>query len=115
LKPKTGLTPNECRDMPQENHHQQSSTESFQQSSRQSFGKNAVGIHRRAVLSAGAAAAVLAGSRTSFAQNQPPDASAPTSQAAMPDAVKVDRLEGSILLIGIDRQESNLPWPLMAA
>jgi enoyl-CoA hydratase/carnithine racemase len=91
--------------MSQENHHQQSSTESFQRSSRQR--EDAVGIHRRAVLAAGAAAAVLAGSRSSFAQNQRPDASAPTRGAAMPDMIKVDRLNGSILMIGIGRQESN--------
>ena len=63
-------------------------------------------VHRRAFLAAGAAATVLAGSRTSFAQNQPPVASPPTSRGAMPNNVKVDRLNGSILLIGI-RQESN--------
>ena len=63
-------------------------------------------VHRRAFLAAGAAATVLAGSRTSFAQNQPPVASASTSRGAMPNNVKVDRLDGSILLIGI-RQESN--------
>jgi enoyl-CoA hydratase/carnithine racemase len=63
-------------------------------------------IDRRAFVAAGAAATMLAGSRTSFAQNQPPDASAPTSRGAIPSNVKVDRLDGSILLIGI-RQESN--------
>jgi enoyl-CoA hydratase len=64
-------------------------------------------VDRRAFLAAGAAATVLAGSRASFAQNQPPDASAPTSRTAIPNTVKVDRLDGSILLIGIGRQESN--------
>ena len=63
-------------------------------------------VHRRAFLAVGAAATVLAGGRTSFAQNQPPVASAPTSRGAMPNNVKVDRLDGSILLIGI-RQESS--------
>jgi enoyl-CoA hydratase/carnithine racemase len=85
--------------MPQEDHHQQSSQQSSE--------KNAVGIHRRAFLAASAAATVLAGSRTGLAQNQPPDASAPTSEAAMRNTVNVDRLDGSILLIGIARQESN--------
>jgi enoyl-CoA hydratase/carnithine racemase len=63
-------------------------------------------VGRRAFLAAGAAAAVFAGSRTGFAQNQPPVASGPASRGAMPNNVKVDRLDGSILLIGI-RQESN--------
>jgi enoyl-CoA hydratase/carnithine racemase len=63
-------------------------------------------VDRRAFLAVGAAAAVLAGSRTGFAQNQPPVASAPASRGAIPANVKVDRLDGSILLIGI-RQESN--------
>ena len=63
-------------------------------------------VGRRAFIAAGAAAAMLAGNRTGFAQNQPPVAPAPTSRAAIPNGVKVDRLDGSILLIGI-RQESN--------
>ena len=63
-------------------------------------------IGRRAFLAAGATAAVLAGSRTGFAQNQPTAASAPASPRAIPNNVKVDRLDGSILLIGI-RQESD--------
>jgi enoyl-CoA hydratase/carnithine racemase len=63
-------------------------------------------VDRRAFLAAGAAATVLAGSRTSFAQNQPPVARAP-SEAAMPNTVKVDRLDGSILLIGIHSQDSQ--------
>jgi enoyl-CoA hydratase len=64
-------------------------------------------VGRRAFIAAGVgAAAVLAGSRTGFAQNQPPVATAPTNRAAIPNGVKVDRLDGSILLIGI-RQESN--------
>jgi enoyl-CoA hydratase/carnithine racemase len=65
------------------------------------------GIHRRAFLAASTAAAVLAGTQTSFAQNPPPAASAPISRGAVPNNVKVDRLDGSILLIGIGRQESN--------
>ncbi len=63
-------------------------------------------IHRRAFLAAGAAAAVLAGNRSSFAQSQSPAAVAPTG-ATTSSRVKLDRLDGSILLIGIDRQESN--------
>ena len=85
--------------MPQEDQHRQSA--------RKSSEKDAVSIHRRAFLAASAAATVLAGSHMSFAQNQPPDASAPASEAAMPTTVKVDRLDGSILLIGIDQQKSN--------
>src|SRR4051812_33732338 len=69
--------------------------------------KDAAGIPRRAFLAASAAATVLAGSQTSFAQPQPPSASAPASEAAMPKTIKLDRLDGSILLIGIERQESN--------
>ena len=63
-------------------------------------------LHRRAFLVATTGALALAGSRTSFAQNQSPDASVPMSRPAMPNNVKVDRLDGSILLIGI-RQESD--------
>ncbi|HKO73314.1 MAG TPA: crotonase/enoyl-CoA hydratase family protein [Bradyrhizobium sp.] len=63
-------------------------------------------LHRRAVLAAGAGALALAASRTSFAQNQSPDASVPMGRPAIPNNVKVDRLDGSILLIGI-RQESD--------
>jgi len=84
--------------MPQGDQHQQF----LQQSSE----KNAAGIGRRTFLAA-SAATVLAGSRASFAQNQSADASAPTSEAAIPDAVKVERLDGSILLIRIDRAQSN--------
>lgn len=68
-------------------------------------GTNAEGLHRRAFLAAGAAATVLAGNPT-FAQNQPAVAPAPTSPAAMPGNVRVERLDGSILLIGI-RQETD--------
>ena len=63
-------------------------------------------LHRRAFLAAGAAAAVLAGSGDSFAQSQPAGAPAPSGQGAMPGNVRVERLDGSILLIGI-RQESD--------
>ena len=63
-------------------------------------------LHRRAFLAATTGALALAGSRTSFAQNQSPDASGSMSRPAMPNNVKVDRLGGSILLIGI-RQESD--------
>jgi enoyl-CoA hydratase/carnithine racemase len=64
-------------------------------------------VHRRAFLAAGAAATVLAGSRSSLAQNPPPVASEPAREPAMPDTVKVDRLDGSILLIGIEPQDSQ--------
>jgi enoyl-CoA hydratase/carnithine racemase len=63
-------------------------------------------LHRRAFLAAGAAAAVLAGSGDSLAQSQPAGAPAPNGQGAMPGNVRVERLDGSILLIGI-RQESD--------
>jgi enoyl-CoA hydratase len=61
-------------------------------------------LHRRAFLAASTAAAVLAGSGGSFAQNQ--GAPAASGQGAMPGNVRVERLDGSILLIGI-RQESD--------
>lgn len=67
-------------------------------------GRNRIG--RRAFLAASAATAVLAGNRTGFAQTQPPVAPASASPRALPNNVKVDRLDGSILLIGI-RQESD--------
>jgi enoyl-CoA hydratase len=63
-------------------------------------------LHRRAFLAASTAAAVLASSRGSFAQSQPTAASAPGGQGAMPGNVRVERLDGSILLIGI-RQETD--------
>src|SRR5260370_6802129 len=78
--------------------HPQQSTEQFSET-------NAGWLHRRAFLAAGATATVLAAS-PSFAQNQPPVASAPTGSGAMPSNVRVERLDGSILLIGI-RQESD--------
>jgi len=62
-------------------------------------------LHRRAFLAAGTAAAVLAGSQ-SFAQSRTTGASAPSGPGAMPGNVRVERLDGSILLIGI-RQESD--------
>jgi enoyl-CoA hydratase/carnithine racemase len=61
-------------------------------------------LHRRAFLAASTAAVVLAGSLGSFAQSQPTSASASSGQGAMPSNVRVERLDGSILLIGI-RQE----------
>jgi enoyl-CoA hydratase/carnithine racemase len=74
--------------------------------SREQFSEtNTERLHRRAFLTAGATAAMLAAS-PSFAQNQPPVASAPTGPGAMPGNVRVERLDGSILLIGI-RQESD--------
>ena len=60
---------------------------------------DAAGLRRRSFLAAGAAAAVFAGSRSSPAQDRPPDPSGPT---AMPDTVRIERLDGAILLIGID-------------
>ena len=53
---------NDNRNMPQADDHQQCS--------RQSSEKNAVGIGRRAFLAASAAATMIAGSRTSFAQKR---------------------------------------------
>jgi enoyl-CoA hydratase/carnithine racemase len=86
--------------MPHDDHHPHSLRESSE--------KGEAGIGRRAFLAASVAAtAVLASSRTSFAQNQPPGPFVPTSEAAMSDTVKVERLDGSILQIGIDRQQSN--------
>jgi enoyl-CoA hydratase/carnithine racemase len=74
--------------------------------SREQFSEtNTEWLHRRAFLTAGATAAMLAAS-PSFAQNHPPVASAPTGPGAMPGNVRVERLDGSILLIGI-RQESD--------
>ena len=64
-------------------------------------------IHRRAVLAVGAAAAVLAGSWTSFAQDQPVEAPAPKGEEAMLNPVKVDRLDGSILMVGVDPRGSQ--------
>ena len=64
-----------------------------------------VQVDRRAFLAAGAAAMVLAGNRASSAQQQP-DASVPP-EPARSSKVKIERLDGSILLIGIDRQESD--------
>jgi enoyl-CoA hydratase/carnithine racemase len=74
--------------------------------SREQFSEsNTDRLHRRAFLTAGATAAMLAAS-PSFAQNQPPAATAPAGPGAMPGNVRVERLDGSILLIGI-RQESD--------
>jgi enoyl-CoA hydratase/carnithine racemase len=64
-------------------------------------------LHRRAFLAVGAAAAVLAGGHAGFAQNRPAEGPAPAGEAAMPDRVKIDRLDGSILLIGIDPRDSQ--------
>ena len=63
-------------------------------------------VNRRGFLAVSAAAAMLASSQTSFAQNQPAGPPAPSGQGAMPGNVRVERLDGSILLIGI-RQESD--------
>ena len=76
-----------------------------QQSSSGSSETNTAGMHRRAFVTASAGAAVLAASR-GFAQNKPSPSSVPTG--AFPANVKVERLDGSILLIGFqgDRTES---------
>jgi enoyl-CoA hydratase/carnithine racemase len=84
--------PGECRDDPRQSPDQFSEM-------------NAGGLDRRAFLAAGATATMLAVS-PSLAQNQPPVASTPTGQGAIPSNVRVERLDGSILLIGI-RQESD--------
>lgn len=88
---------NNRSDTPEQDHPRQS-TEPFS-------GTNAGGLHRRAFLAAGATATVLAASPT-FAQSQPPVAPAPTGQGAMPSNVRVERLDGSILMIGI-RQDTD--------
>lgn len=61
---------------------------------------------RRAVLAAGAAATVLAGRGASFAQ-QTPGVLASNGQPAATGKIKINRLDGDILLIGIDRQETD--------
>jgi enoyl-CoA hydratase/carnithine racemase len=66
---------------------------------------NTAGLHRRAFLAAGAGATALLASRSS-AQVPSPTASIPTGPSAMPGNVRVERLDGSILLIGI-RQDSD--------
>jgi len=68
------------------------------------------GIHRRALLAAGASAAVLA-SGPSFAQNQPSVASPVTGSGAMPSNVRVERVDGSILLIGIRQEGDRVELP----
>ncbi|EIG59255.1 MULTISPECIES: crotonase/enoyl-CoA hydratase family protein [unclassified Bradyrhizobium] len=67
--------------------------------------QNAGGLHRRAFLAASAGATVLLGGPSS-AQVQSPVASAPTGSGTMPSNVRVERVDGSILLIGI-RQETD--------
>ncbi|HEY9009400.1 MAG TPA: enoyl-CoA hydratase-related protein [Devosia sp.] len=71
----------------------------------QSSGTKPKGLNRRAFLAAGATATALAAS-PGFAQNQPPVAPAPAAPAAMPGNVRVERLDGSILTIGI-RQDGD--------
>jgi enoyl-CoA hydratase len=66
---------------------------------------NTAGLHRRAFLAAGAGATVLLGSPSS-AQVQSSGSSTPAAPAAMPSNVRVERLDGSILLIGV-RQETD--------
>src|SRR3954471_15452588 len=62
-------------------------------------------LHRRAFLAAGAGAAVLLADRSS-AQVQSPVVSGPAGPEALPGNVRVERVDGSILLIGI-RQETE--------
>lgn len=62
-------------------------------------------LHRRAFLAASATATVLAGT-PSFGQSQAPAMPAPTAQGGPPSNVRVERLDGSILMIGI-KQESD--------
>lgn len=88
---------NNRSDVPEQDHPRQS-TEPFS-------GTNVGGLHRRAFLAAGATATVLAAS-PSFAQSPPPVAPAPTGQGEMPNNVRVERLDGSILMIGI-RQDTD--------
>jgi enoyl-CoA hydratase/carnithine racemase len=61
---------------------------------------------RRTFMAAGATAALLAGGGASFAQ-QWPNAPAPTTPVTTGSKVKTSRLNNSILLIGIDRQETD--------
>src|SRR4051794_2566426 len=88
---------NNRSDVPRQDHPRHS-TEQFS-------GTNAGALHRRAFLAAGATATVLAAS-PSFAQSQPPVAPAPTGPGAMPGNGRVERLDGSILMIGI-RQDND--------
>lgn len=90
---------NDCSDVPEQDHPRRSSE--------QISGTNAGALHRRAFLAAGATATVLAAS-PSLAQGQPPVAVAPalTGQGTMPSNVSVERLDGSILMIGI-RQDND--------
>ena len=64
------------------------------------------GVHRRAFLAAASATATLLAASPGFGQNQPPVAPVPAGPAAMPGNVRVERVDGSILLIGI-RQETD--------
>ncbi len=66
---------------------------------------NAQALPRRAFLAAGATAALLAAG-PSRGQSQAPVMPAPTAQGGLPGNVKVERLDGSILMIGI-KQESD--------
>lgn len=61
---------------------------------------------RRTFMAAGATAALLAGGGVSFAQQQP-NAPTPTAPTTTGSKVKTSRLDNSILLIGIDRQETD--------
>ena len=68
------------------------------------------GVDHRAFLAAGASAAVLA-TGPSFAQNQPPVGSASSGPGAMPSNVRVERVDGSILLIGIRQEGDRVELP----
>ena len=88
---------NESRGVPRHDHSERARAQSSE--------TDTGGLHRRAFLAAGATATMLAAGQ-GFAQTQRPVASAPAAQGAMPGNVRVERLDGSILLIGI-RQESD--------
>ena len=93
-------------DLGKSNHHSDAAKQVHsRQAAEQSPQTTAKGLHRRAFLAAGATATAFA-SRASFAQNQPPLAPAPAVPAAMPGNVRVERLDGSILTIGI-RQDGD--------
>jgi len=64
-------------------------------------------LDRRTLLTTSAAAGLLATDRTSFAQAQPQRASVPNREPSASDTVKLDRLDSSILLIGIDRPSAH--------
>src|SRR5258708_1216503 len=69
--------------------------------------KTAAGLPRRAFLAPGAAPTVLAGTPASLPQDRGVDGAGPGIEVGMANTIKLNRLDGSILLIGIERQESN--------